>query len=193
MSLGGGISNLLDRTISILSELHYEHIFIVVGYKKELFKKYNKDNVKLVYNKDYAFTSSMGSLSVVEPYINEDFVLIESDTFYEKKVLEQLTETKYDTCFSITEESGSGDEAFVQTKNGFIEKVCKDRHQILHIDGEMIGLTKISLAKLHDIATLFTSEEKIRHYYILKLFPFSLKDDAKTWFTSLAPGCACSP
>ncbi|KAI5014236.1 hypothetical protein ZWY2020_055626 [Hordeum vulgare] len=42
------------------------------------------------------------------------------------------------------------------------------------------------LAKLHDIATLFTNEEKIRHYYILKLFPFSLKDDAKAWFTSLA-------
>ncbi|KAI5005879.1 hypothetical protein ZWY2020_033122 [Hordeum vulgare] len=45
------------------------------------------------------------------------------------------------------------------------------------------------ITKLHDIATLFTSEEKIRYYYILKLFPFSLKDDTKAWFTSLAPGC----
>ncbi|KAI5001077.1 hypothetical protein ZWY2020_011036 [Hordeum vulgare] len=45
------------------------------------------------------------------------------------------------------------------------------------------------LTKLHDIAILFTSEEKIRYYYILKLFPFSLKDDAKAWFTSLALGC----
>ncbi|KAI5000752.1 hypothetical protein ZWY2020_010711 [Hordeum vulgare] len=49
------------------------------------------------------------------------------------------------------------------------------------------------LTKLHDIATLFTSEEKIRHYYILKVFPFSLKDDAKTWFTSLAPSCVRNP
>ncbi|KAI5016276.1 hypothetical protein ZWY2020_006127 [Hordeum vulgare] len=49
------------------------------------------------------------------------------------------------------------------------------------------------LAKLSEIANLFTNEEKIRHYYILKLFPFSLKDDAKVWFTSLAPGCVCSP
>ena len=83
---GEGISNLLDRTLSILSELHYERIYIVVGYKKELFKKYNKDNVKLVYNKDYAFTSSMGSLAVVEPYIKEDFVLIESDTLRRKSL-----------------------------------------------------------------------------------------------------------
>ncbi|KAI4981981.1 hypothetical protein ZWY2020_022473 [Hordeum vulgare] len=49
------------------------------------------------------------------------------------------------------------------------------------------------LTKRHDIATIFTSEEKIRHYYMLKLFPFLLKDDAKTWFTSLAPGRVRSP
>ncbi|KAI5013027.1 hypothetical protein ZWY2020_027981 [Hordeum vulgare] len=49
------------------------------------------------------------------------------------------------------------------------------------------------LTKMHDIATLFTSEEKIRHYYILKLFPFSLKGAAQTWFTSLDPSCVRSP
>ena len=35
--------------------------------------------------------------------------------------------------------------------------------------------------------------EKIHYYYILKLFLFSLKGDAKTWFNSLAPGCVHSP
>ena len=35
------------------------------------------------------------------------------------------------------------------------------------------------LSKLNDIATLFAHEEKICYYYILKLFPFSLKGDAK--------------
>src|SRR6187401_1602186 len=49
------------------------------------------------------------------------------------------------------------------------------------------------LTKLNDIATLFTNDEKIRYYYILKLFPLSLKGDAKTWFNSLDPGCVCSP
>ena len=49
------------------------------------------------------------------------------------------------------------------------------------------------LTKLNDIATLFTHEEKIRHYYILKLFPFSLKGDAKDWYNTLAPGCVHSP
>ena len=49
------------------------------------------------------------------------------------------------------------------------------------------------LTKLKDIATLFTHDEKSCYLYILKIFPFSLKGDAKTWYNSLAPGCVCSP
>ena len=49
------------------------------------------------------------------------------------------------------------------------------------------------LTKLNDIATLFTHDEKFRYLYILKIFPFSLKGDAKTWYNSLAPGCVRSP
>src|SRR3990170_3518247 len=49
------------------------------------------------------------------------------------------------------------------------------------------------LTKLNDIATLFTNDEKTSYYYILKIFPFSLKGDAKIWFNSLDPGCVRSP
>ena len=49
------------------------------------------------------------------------------------------------------------------------------------------------LAKLNDIATLFTNDERSRYLYLLKIFTFSLKGDAKIWFNSLAPGCVCSP
>src|SRR4051812_10505983 len=47
--------------------------------------------------------------------------------------------------------------------------------------------------KLNDIANLFTNNERSRYFYILKIFPFSLKGDAKIWFNSLDPGCARSP
>src|SRR3954466_1791430 len=49
------------------------------------------------------------------------------------------------------------------------------------------------LTKLNDIATLFTNDERSRYFYILKIFPFSLKGDAKIWFNSLDPGCVHSP
>ncbi|KAI4995019.1 hypothetical protein ZWY2020_034922 [Hordeum vulgare] len=81
-----------------------------------------------------------------------------------------------------------------------------DKDYEFSVDPEIISLVKYDpfhgyesetviahLAKLSEIANLFTNEEKIRHYYILKLFPFSLKDDAKAWFASLAPRCVHSP
>ena len=49
------------------------------------------------------------------------------------------------------------------------------------------------LTKLNDIATLFTNDERSRYFYILKIFPFSLKGDAKIWFNSLDPSCVRSP
>jgi hypothetical protein len=49
------------------------------------------------------------------------------------------------------------------------------------------------LTKLNDIATLFAHEEKIRYFYILKLFPFPLNCDANKWFNTLAPGSVRSP
>jgi hypothetical protein len=62
-----------------------------------------------------------------------------------------------------------------------------------HFHGYESGTVAAHLTKLNDIATLFAREEKIHYYYILKLFPFSLKGDAKEWFNTLAPGCVRSP
>ena len=49
------------------------------------------------------------------------------------------------------------------------------------------------LTKLNDMATLFAHDEKVCYYYILKLFLFSLKGDAKIWYNTLAPGCVRIP
>lgn len=140
-----GDFNLLNRTLAILHELGLERIFIVTGYRSELFDVYASDTVSVIKNSDYEFTSSMGSLAKVKDLIEEDFLLIEGDTFYERKVLEELVATKHANCFTITEESGSGDEAFVETCEGFITKISKDRHQICRYEGELMGVSKVSL------------------------------------------------
>ena len=62
-----------------------------------------------------------------------------------------------------------------------------------HFRGYETGTVVAHLTKLNDIATLFTHDEKVLYYYILKLFLFSLKGGAKAWYNPLAPGCACSP
>lgn len=136
---------LIDRTIDILRGSGISKIIIVTGFCHELFEKYRSEDVKLIYNKDYEFTSSMGSLALCECHVQEDFLLIEGDTFYEKKVIERLMAVDAGNCISMTEESGSGDECFVEVKNGFVTKITKDRHRVRHFEGEMMGITRISL------------------------------------------------
>ena len=59
--------------------------------------------------------------------------------------------------------------------------------------GYEIETVVVHLTKLNGIAPLFAHDEKIHYYYILKLFPFSLKGYTKMWYNTLAPSCVHSP
>lgn len=160
---------LLDRTLSLLRELHFSNILLVVGYKAEMFEKYAAADVTLIENKYYEFTASMGSLALTKDFIYEDFLLIESDTFFGREVLDQLSEKTEGNCLSMTEESGSGDECFVETKNGFVTKITKDRHQVCHFEGEMIGVSRISQATFHRLIEAWeqSSNPYLNYEYLL--------------------------
>ena len=47
--------------------------------------------------------------------------------------------------------------------------------------------------KLSGICLVLGTEKKKQQYYLTKLFPFSLKDKAKTWFNNLPYGSIKSP
>lgn len=171
VSIADGV-RLLDRTLTLLTDLGYEHIYIVTGYQSELFEAYAlKDpRVITVYNPDYAFTSSMGSLARIEGLVVEDFLLIEGDTFYEERVLEELTKTTYKDCLSVTEESGSGDEAFIELAHSFVTKVSKDRHQLASIHGELLGIMKLSLPTFQRMLSLWRASNNPLLNYEYALF-----------------------
>lgn len=164
-----GATCLIDRSIGLLRELNYNRIILVVGYKANMFKKYQSDDIVLVNNPDYEFTSSMGSLSLVKDLVKEDFLLLEGDTFYEKHILEQLTKTTFPTCLAMTEETGSGDECYVETRLGFITQITKDRHRVCNIEGELIGVLKLSLEVFHRMLDTYNkcTNPYINYEYLL--------------------------
>src|SRR4051812_1762986 len=49
------------------------------------------------------------------------------------------------------------------------------------------------LTKLTELGSLFTTEERIRNFYVTKLLPFSLKGDARAWYNALPCGSIQSP
>ncbi|KAK1694534.1 hypothetical protein QYE76_011231 [Lolium multiflorum] len=49
------------------------------------------------------------------------------------------------------------------------------------------------MTELSTLSGLFSDDIKMRTYFVTKFFPFSLKDDAKTWYNNLPPGSIKSP
>ncbi|KAK1683648.1 hypothetical protein QYE76_044496 [Lolium multiflorum] len=49
------------------------------------------------------------------------------------------------------------------------------------------------LTELSTLSGVFSDDVKMRTYFVTKIFPFSLKDDAKTWYNNLPPGSIKSP
>jgi hypothetical protein len=47
--------------------------------------------------------------------------------------------------------------------------------------------------ELSALSNLFSNDIKKDTYFVTKIFPFSLKDEAKTWFNNLSPGSIDSP
>lgn len=137
---------LIDRTINILKENGINKITIVTGYKSEYYEEYFKDskNITLVKSDTYKWTGTMHSLSLAKDYVEDDFLLIENDLIFEGRAIKELAESENHDCILFTNESGSGDEAFVEIRDNHLFKMSKDIHQFNRIDGEMIGLTKIS-------------------------------------------------
>ncbi|MDU4884554.1 phosphocholine cytidylyltransferase/choline kinase family protein [uncultured Clostridium sp.] len=137
---------LLERNIHILRYNGIEKIIIVIGYKGEEIKnKLNDNNIIFVENSNFKWTGTMSSLVTVENNIDEDFILLESDIVIEESGIRGIINYPCRDCVLITTESGSGDEAFVEIKDNKIYKISKDIAQLNKIDGEMIGVSKISL------------------------------------------------
>ncbi|NME83269.1 NTP transferase domain-containing protein [Clostridium sp. SM-530-WT-3G] len=137
---------LIDRTLNILKENGVTKIVIITGYKSEEYEEYfkNSKNVKLVKSDVYKWTGTMHSLSLAKEYVDDDFLLIENDLIFERRAIKELVESPERDCILFTNESGSGDEAFVEIRDNHLFKMSKDIHQFNRIDGEMIGITKIS-------------------------------------------------
>lgn len=153
-----GDITLFERQLRILKENGIEKIVVVTGYKKEAFEFLKEtDGVYVTENKRYKWTGSMASLACAFEHISDDFLLIEHDVLTEEDTFKQLINFPQRDCILLTKESGSGDEAFVELRNGYLYKISKDIHQFNRIDGEMVGISKLSyevytkmLSEFHD-------------------------------------------
>lgn len=139
---------LIEYTIRYLTELGIGRICIVTGFQEESYRNYFQGRgVELVSNPRYHWTGTMASLAVASDFITSDFLLVESNQIFEGTAIRQVLECEADNAMLLVNPSGSMDEAYVELdEQGNIFRVSKDIRQMNRVDGELVGVSKISYA-----------------------------------------------
>ena len=138
-------TTIVERTLDILKSNGIEKVVIAVGYESRYFEELaKKRDLILVENEKYKWTGTMASLAKVKNFITDDFLLVENDMIFEERAIADVITNKHRDCLLVTNETGSGDEAFVEIRDGYVFKISKDIHMFNNIDGELVGVTKMS-------------------------------------------------
>lgn len=163
---------MVEYIINYLRELEIEKIVMVVGYGEELFREHFRGrDICFVSNSRYHWTGTMASLAQAEQEISGDFLLIESNQIFQPSALRQILEAQADNAMLLVNPSGSMDEAYVELDSqGNIFRVSKDIRQMNRIDGELVGISKISQALFGKMMEYYRGNENphLNYEYVIE-------------------------
>jgi 2-aminoethylphosphonate-pyruvate transaminase len=143
--------SLIERSISNLLEAGISNILIGTGYFHEHFDSLKEKfpGITTFRNEDFATTGSMYTLYVLRELIKSPFLLLESDLLYDPIALEYLLSDANKDIILASGATHSGDEVFIQhSAEGFLQNMSKDRSILDHIDGELVGISKLTKSTL---------------------------------------------
>jgi len=143
-----GEKSIVEESVLRLMGVGIERIVIVTGHLAEQFEplrdRYPR-TVQLVHNPHFADSGSMYSLYCARHSITEDFLLLESDLVYERRALTICLEDPGDNVVMLAGFSESSDECFVETRNGRLVAISKNRESLgSEVSGELVGICRIS-------------------------------------------------
>lgn len=146
LSIGG--APIIEESLDRLVEVGIERVVIVTGHCSEDYEdlaRRRPDLVELVHNERYADSGSLYSLWLARERLTEDFLLLESDLFYERRALEALLECPDRDATLLSALTDAGDEIYVDAPDGYLRAMSKDRAAIAgEVAGEYVGLSKLS-------------------------------------------------
>jgi len=154
-------NEIMKQSLDRILKNGIEKIVMVTGYESHVYQEALRDQypmIEYVQNPDYARTGSMHSLYLAKEKISGDFLLFESDLLYENRCITVLLGLEQEDAILLSGQTDSGDEVYIYGQNGLIEFITKDVREDLNKQGELVGISKISLS-LYDQMCKYYHEE----------------------------------
>lgn len=143
---------ILEHQISNLFHYGIKNVVIVVGYKinavisalDKLKEKYCELSIVFVKNHMYHKTNTLYSLWLASDHVRcDDFIYINGDVVFSKKILESLLNSPYDACLAVEKKQVGKEEVKVIVTQNIIKRIGKDLDPSKSY-GEFIGIAKFS-------------------------------------------------
>jgi len=185
--LGIGGKSLIYRSLECLKNEGISRAVVVTGFQDSLYHQHLQQNedipeLEFIHSKQFEDTGSMHSLFVASNYLQEDFLLLESDLLYESRALPSVINFEGPDVVLASGETGSGDEVYIYGEKyekqtgiinsssvltGKIAAISKKPFPGLSVQGELVGISKISLKLLNRMCELHKVNSEFpcdRHY-----------------------------
>lgn len=173
ITVGG--KSLIEQSVSKLLKVGIEKIIIGTGHVSDYYEKFAQNypgTISCVRNTKYSETGSMYTLYNMRDYIDDGFLLLESDLLYDQSGLAVLQEIKEPDVILASGRTNSNDEVFIEaTQNGNLIYMSKNGSELKNIYGELVGITKISHPTFEKMCRFaekeFPAKPKLDYEYVL--------------------------
>ncbi len=138
---------IVEESILKLFESGIERILIGTGYLSESYEKLARkySAIQCIKNNDFASTGSMYTLYNMREYIDDDFLMLDSDLVYDKSGLNIIIQNSKNDIILGSSKTNSGDESYIDVdERHYLLNVSKKKGELNSVYAEFIGITKIS-------------------------------------------------
>lgn len=181
---------LIEYLIRELNHLGIWRICVVIGSQGEQFREYLEGReITLVENSRYLWTGTMASLACCGEFLTGDFLVVESNQMMDRAGLERVYKAPSSNACLLVNPSGSSDEAYVELdEEENIFRISKDIRQMNRVDGELVGVCKISRKLFQRMMRYYEKNENplLNYEYVLenigRIFRIpAVKEDDLLW------------
>lgn len=142
-----GGAPLIQYSVESLMACGVKRVVVVTGYGADAYREFLSDrfpSVEVRHNPDFAHTGSMQSLFMARNVIERPFLLLESDLLYERRALIEMLGRRPGDHLLLSGATGQGDEVYAYGTNGRLIQLSKDRLPHLPLQGEFVGISRLT-------------------------------------------------
>ncbi len=167
--------SIIDYILETASNNELNKIAIITGYRNEILENHLKNkNIIFYKNKNYENTNMVSSLFCGKDFMDDDLIISYADIIYKNEVLDKLIKSKDDLSvvvdkdwkklWSLRMENPLEDAETLKIENGNIIEIGKKAKSYDEIEGQYIGLIKISKNILNKVIKFYFNLDRSASY-----------------------------